>query len=106
MFNNYAIVQGVDHIVPVDVYLPGCPPRPEMLIDAILRLHEKIMAEPLGLKRTREQRELQAHADPAVLRPGQMPSSYRFDKTRRKQWERAAEDGNAEQLRIEMGTRK
>jgi NADH-quinone oxidoreductase subunit B len=35
-----------------------------------------------------------------------MPSSYRFDKTRRKQWERAVEDGNAEQLRIEMGTRK
>jgi NADH-quinone oxidoreductase subunit B len=34
MFNNYAIVQGVDHIVPVDIYLPGCPPRPEMLIDA------------------------------------------------------------------------
>ena len=34
MFNNYAIVQGVDHVVPVDMYLPGCPPRPEMLIDA------------------------------------------------------------------------
>jgi NADH-quinone oxidoreductase subunit B len=42
MFNNYAIVQGVDHIVPVDMYLPGCPPRPEMLLDAILKLHKKI----------------------------------------------------------------
>jgi NADH-quinone oxidoreductase subunit B len=51
MFNNYAIVQGVDHIVPVDMYLPGCPPRPEMLIDAILKLHHKIMNEPLGPKR-------------------------------------------------------
>ena len=51
MFNNYAIVQGVDHIVPVDIYLPGCPPRPEMLIDAILKLHAKIMDEPLGAKR-------------------------------------------------------
>jgi NADH-quinone oxidoreductase subunit B len=51
MFNNYAIVQGVDHIVPVDIYLPGCPPRPEMLIDAILKLHAKIMDEPLGLAR-------------------------------------------------------
>ena len=51
MFNNYAIVQGVDHIVPVDMYLPGCPPRPEMLIDAVLKLHYKIMNEPLGPKR-------------------------------------------------------
>ncbi|WP_374216238.1 NADH-quinone oxidoreductase subunit B family protein [Frankia sp. R82] len=48
MFNNYAIVQGVDHIVPVDMYLPGCPPRPEMLMDAILKLHEKILAGPVN----------------------------------------------------------
>jgi len=51
MFNNYAVVQGVDHVVPVDMYLPGCPPRPEMLIDSILKLHAKIMDEPLGPKR-------------------------------------------------------
>jgi NADH-quinone oxidoreductase subunit B len=51
MFNNYAIVQGVDHVVPVDMYLPGCPPRPEMLIDAILKLHAKILNEPLGAVR-------------------------------------------------------
>jgi NADH-quinone oxidoreductase subunit B len=51
MFNNYAIVQGVDHVVPVDMYLPGCPPRPEMLMDAILKIHAKIMDEPLGSKR-------------------------------------------------------
>ena len=42
MFNNYAIVQGADHIVPVDVYLPGCPPRPEMLIHAILELRQQV----------------------------------------------------------------
>ena len=51
MFNNYAIVQGVDHVVPVDIYLPGCPPRPEMLLNAILKLHEKIQEMPLGVNR-------------------------------------------------------
>ena len=42
MFNNYAIVQGVDQIVPVDVYAPGCPPTPETLMHAILTLHQKV----------------------------------------------------------------
>jgi NADH-quinone oxidoreductase subunit B len=42
MFNNYAIVQGVDQIVPVDVYVPGCPPGPETLIHGILTLHDQI----------------------------------------------------------------
>ena len=51
MFNNYAVVQGVDHIIPVDIYLPGCPPRPEMLMDAILKLHEQIGDEKLGVNR-------------------------------------------------------
>ena len=50
MFNNYAVVQGVDHVVPVDMYLPGCPPRPEMLLDAILKLHDKIKAAPINGK--------------------------------------------------------
>ena len=51
MFNNYAIVQGVDHVVPVDMYLPGCPPRPEMLIDAILKLHDQVQTAKLGSNR-------------------------------------------------------
>jgi NADH-quinone oxidoreductase subunit B len=42
VFNNYAIVQGVDEVVPVDVYVPGCPPRPESLIYGILQLQKKI----------------------------------------------------------------
>ena len=59
MFNNYAIVQGVDHIVPVDIYLPGCPPRPEMLLDAIIKLHDKIQNMKLGVNREREITELE-----------------------------------------------
>ncbi|HEX2027273.1 MAG TPA: NADH-quinone oxidoreductase subunit B family protein [Nitriliruptorales bacterium] len=45
MFNNYALLQGVDHVVPVDMYVPGCPPRPEMLLDGIIKLHEKVRRE-------------------------------------------------------------
>lgn len=44
MFNNYAILQGVDRIVAVDVHVPGCPPRPEALMEGIIRLHEKVLA--------------------------------------------------------------
>ena len=59
MFNNYAIVQGVDHIVPVDIYLPGCPPRPEMLLDSIVKLHDRIQNMKLGVNREREVTELE-----------------------------------------------
>ena len=45
VFNNYALLQGVDKIVPVDVYVPGCPPRPEDLINSIMILQERIKAQ-------------------------------------------------------------
>jgi len=51
MFNNYALVQGVDQIVPVDVYAPGCPPGPETLMHAILTLHNKIETGELLARR-------------------------------------------------------
>jgi NADH-quinone oxidoreductase subunit B len=51
VFNNYALLQGVNQIIPVDVYLPGCPPRPEQLIYAILTLQKKIEQERGSFKR-------------------------------------------------------
>ncbi|MDR1711407.1 MAG: NADH-quinone oxidoreductase subunit B [Propionibacteriaceae bacterium] len=64
MFNNYAIVQGGDHLVPVDMYVPGCPPRPDMLIDAMFKLRkELVMKHPMGAKQLR----LWAEAEEAAL---------------------------------------
>ena len=48
MFNNYALVQGVDQIVPVDVYVPGCPPGPQSLMHGILTLQDKVMSGELA----------------------------------------------------------
>ena len=48
VFNNYALVQGVDEVVPVDVYVAGCPPRPEALIHGILTLYDKVRHEKLN----------------------------------------------------------
>ncbi len=65
MFNNYAIVQGVDQVVPVDVYTPGCPPGPETLIHSILTLHEMIRTGEI----TKRRGETGAGAGITVERP-------------------------------------
>ena len=66
MFNNYAIVQGVDHIIPVDIYLPGCSPRPEMLLNAIIELHQQIQTSKLGVNRIAAARAAEEAAMAAV----------------------------------------
>ena len=68
VFDNYAIVQGVDKIVPVDVYIPGCPPRPEMLIHAVMMLQDKVMKESI-----RERRDAPDEEAREAITPGTLP---------------------------------
>ena len=67
VFDNYAIVQGVDKIVPVDVYIPGCPPRPEMLIHAVVMLQEKVMKESVRDRKDAPEQEAREAVTPGTL---------------------------------------
>ncbi len=66
VYNNYAIVQGADQVVPVDVYVPGCPPSPDALMYAIIKLQNKIKQQAMGTNRQMKLIELKASTQEKV----------------------------------------
>lgn len=60
IFDTYSVLQGIDRIIPVDVYVPGCPPRPEQIIDGVLRIQDLVHNESLRRRNSPEYKELLA----------------------------------------------
>ncbi|MES2629681.1 MAG: NADH-quinone oxidoreductase subunit B [Bacteroidota bacterium] len=60
IFDTYSVLQGIDRVIPVDVYVPGCPPRPEQIIDGITKIQELVKNEPLRRRNSDEYRDLLA----------------------------------------------
>jgi NADH-quinone oxidoreductase subunit B len=58
IFDTYSVLQGIDRVIPVDVYVPGCPPRPEQIIDGIMKIHEMVKHESLRRRYSDEYKSL------------------------------------------------
>jgi len=60
IFDTYSVLQGIDRIIPVDVYVPGCPPRPEQILDGVLKIHELVQNESLRRRDSEEYKNMLA----------------------------------------------
>src|SRR5438132_5512593 len=113
MFNNYAIVQGVDQIVPVDVYIPGCPPGPETLMHGILTLHEQIRTGELLRRREASpsggagiQLDLSAPVPAPPRSPRKKIRTRRVDKEHEEELLRRATSEGAQELESSAGAQE
>jgi NADH-quinone oxidoreductase subunit B len=58
IFDTYSVLQGIDRIIPVDVYVPGCPPRPEQIIDGVINIHKLVKLESMRRRYSDEYKDL------------------------------------------------